>query len=63
MSKRANKKVQKLEHCKELPIEIKTALENRRRQLTKKYEEEMRFMDRLLAKPTAKEDGKEKTKE
>ena len=54
MTKRANKKIQGLEHCKELTLEVKSMLWNCKKQLKKKYEEELKFLDKLLTKPTSK---------
>ena len=55
MTKRANKKIQGLVQLrKKLTPEVKAMLQNRKKQLTKRYKEELKFLDKLLAKPTSK---------
>ena len=54
MTNRANRKFLKLEKHKKLTPEVKAMLKNRKNQLAKKCEEEIRFIDKLLAKPTLK---------
>jgi len=53
--KRSNKKIRDLEYVKKLKPTLRAMLINRRNQLIKKYEEEVRFLDKLLAKPTLEE--------
>ncbi len=51
MANRSNKKFQKIELFKELHPEEKSMLENRKKQLTKKYKEHMKHINKLLEKP------------
>jgi len=53
--KRSNKKIRDLEYVEKLKPTLRAMLINRRNQLIKKYEEEVRFLDKLLAKPTLEE--------
>ena len=56
MTKRTRKKFLKIEHHEKLTPEVKEMLKNKRKQLTVKYEEEVRFIDRMLKKPTLKKE-------
>lgn len=60
MAKRENKKIQILGRLKELTPENRAMLENRKRQFTKRYKEEMKFINELLAKPTIEKQEDEK---